>query len=393
MPTIQISGLPASGALVDADITHVKQGTVDKKATVAQIKTAVAVPLQEEGSTVTAQPTAINFIGENVTVTDNAGVAEVTVIAPGGGGEDNLIINGNFDIWQRGVSFTPAFGGYTADRWQVSGTGATHTRQSHLLGQTEVPGEPEYFLRTTSSTAGLDQPIEGLRSTAGRQIVLSFYARAASAVTLNSTGFQVFGSGGSANVTISVASGSSAVHVVSVGSFTKHTVVFDVAGLSGKTIGEGSNLLMRVFPTSVPNNLDISQVKVEVGSGATPYVPRHQQQELSLCQRYYQKTYELAVFPGDTSENKEGAFFGTPVTGDTTIGSYHGPVRMRATPTATFYSARVGGTSGTFWDVLSNTDRAVVSVATGETGTGINLTAGIPSTTTIGGHIVLDAEL
>lgn len=43
-----------------------------------------SVPVQEEGSTVTASPTAINFVGAGVTATDVAGVATVTI--PGGGG-------------------------------------------------------------------------------------------------------------------------------------------------------------------------------------------------------------------------------------------------------------------------------------------------------------------
>jgi len=45
---------------------------------------AVALPIQEEGSTVTAAPTAINFVGAGATVTDVAGVATVTI--SGGGG-------------------------------------------------------------------------------------------------------------------------------------------------------------------------------------------------------------------------------------------------------------------------------------------------------------------
>jgi len=60
----------------------------------------------------------------------------------------NRIINGNFDIWQRGTSFSvTAANTYTADRWLVffDGTGATRTisQQSFTPGQIDVPNEPK----------------------------------------------------------------------------------------------------------------------------------------------------------------------------------------------------------------------------------------------------------
>jgi len=49
-----------------------------------------AVPIQEEGSTIVAAPTAINFVGAGATVTDDGGVATVTIPGGGGGGLTNF---------------------------------------------------------------------------------------------------------------------------------------------------------------------------------------------------------------------------------------------------------------------------------------------------------------
>jgi hypothetical protein len=61
-------------------------------------------------------------------------------------GFKNYLINGCFRFWQRAISQT-ANGYGSADRWVVSnaGTTKTATRQPFSLGQTEVPGNPEFF--------------------------------------------------------------------------------------------------------------------------------------------------------------------------------------------------------------------------------------------------------
>ena len=103
----------------------------------------------------------------------------------------NRIINGNFDIWQRGTSFTDSE--YGADRWLHERVGTTQsaTRQAFTLGQTDVPGEPTYFCRTVvSSVAGagnfcvLTQYIENVRTFAGQQVTVSFWAKADATKTL-----------------------------------------------------------------------------------------------------------------------------------------------------------------------------------------------------------------
>jgi hypothetical protein len=116
----------------------------------------------------------------------------------------NRIINGNFDFWQRGTSFTG--NEYGADRWVNSRAGTTHTatRQAFTLGQTDVPGEPTYFCRTiVASVAGagnnsiLLQKIEDVRTFAGQQVTISFWAKVDATKNIAVDIRQYFGTGGS----------------------------------------------------------------------------------------------------------------------------------------------------------------------------------------------------
>jgi hypothetical protein len=227
----------------------------------------------------------------------------ITVPSINGGplaGFRNAIINGNFDIWQRGTSFaSPASLSYTADRWRIgfSGTGATRTisRQAFTLGQTDVPSEPTYFLRFNQSVAGsggalneLTQKIEGARTFAGQQVTVSFYAKAASSLTLDLALVQSFGTGGSPStaVTLSLATGVSVTTA-----WQKFSYSTTVASVSGKILGSDGNdffdLVIRL-PVNTTFTFDIAQVQVEPGPVATPFERRPIGTELALCQRYYE---------------------------------------------------------------------------------------------------------
>ena len=72
----------------------------------------------------------------------------------------NYLINGNFDVWQRGTSFaamTQSYTNYQADRWQITPSGnsavMTVSRQAFTAGQTDVPNNPLYYCRCDVTTA------------------------------------------------------------------------------------------------------------------------------------------------------------------------------------------------------------------------------------------------
>jgi hypothetical protein len=220
----------------------------------------------------------------------------------------NAIINGNFDIWQRGTSFTGSE--YGADRWINARVGTTHTatRQAFTLGQSAVPGEPQFFCRTAvSSVAGannyavLIQRIEDVRTFAGQQVTASFWAKADATKGIALEIFQNFGTGGSPSAEVN----SIGTTKVSIGtSWQKVTVTATVPSISGKTLGTDNNHFLALqiwFDAGSTYNsrtdslgqqsgtFDIAQVQIEPGPVASPFERRPVGVELSLCQRYYQE--------------------------------------------------------------------------------------------------------
>jgi hypothetical protein len=175
-----------------------------------------------------------------------------------------------------------------------------------------VPGEPTYFLRTVvSSVAGagnyalIAQNVEDVRTFAGQQVTVSFWAKADATKNITAEMGQYFGTGGSPSASVN----SIGTTKVSIGTtFQKVTVTATVPSISGKTLGTDNNhmFILRIWFDAgsdfngITDSLghqsgtfDIAQVQVEAGPVATPFERRPIGTELALCQRYYE---EQSVF-------------------------------------------------------------------------------------------------
>ena len=247
----------------------------------------------------------------------------------------NAIINGNFDIWQRGTSFTG--GVYGADRWLHNRVGTTHTatRQPFTLGQTAVPNEPTYFCRTVVSTvagasnfANLVQRIEDVRTFAGQQVTVSFWAKVDATKNIAVELVQEFGTGGSPSAEVN-AIGTTKVSIGT--TFQKVTITTTVPSISGKTLGTNNDhsltLVIWFDAGSTFNSrtdtlgqqsgtFEIAQVQVERGPIATPFERRPIGQELALCQRYYFVINQSSTYTwyADVVNRGNHTWFAFPVT-------------------------------------------------------------------------------
>lgn len=283
----------------------------------------------------------------------------------------NSIINGNFDIWQRGTSFAaPTNNNYAADRWRTTTFGGTGVF-TVLRSATKPDGLSEFSLQvdvTTSEIAipatavyGIDQPIEGFNiqkygfgSANAKSLTLSFWVRSAK------TGIHcVSFLNGAVNRTHIK---EYTVAVADTWEYKTIALTADVAGTWLKDSGSGLTVFFSLAAgvnfqsapnvwaagarasanqvnvmDNVLNNFHLARVQLEIGSVASEFERRLFGQELALCQRYYTKTFPIGTTPAQNAGRIGALFIVAASTGNFAF-DWPYPVLMRATPTVITYN-------------------------------------------------------
>lgn len=260
----------------------------------------------------------------------------------------NKIINGNFDIWQRGISITPALGTvFSADRWYVYSTGAAPAsigRGGGHAASTDFPYSLSVVGATSNTALTLGQRIESInaKTLAGKSVTVSGYIYSTDVRTVNVV-TQYYGTVDTPASAVTIAS--NPVTTIA-GSFKYFSITstFPIQAQNGVE-------LAFVFGTTLAGvNVALSGIQVEVGSIATPFEQRPIGLELSLCQRYYCKFFATAGGAYSTADPAQAA---APFTF---------PVQMRIAPQITagalgvsdnllsdsFVSTTVQNTGGTY---------------------------------------------
>ena len=229
-------------------------------------------------------------------------------------GRRNLIINGDFKIWQRSISSTAA--NYSApDRWYYGNAG-TYSRS------TDVPsGEGFQYSNSVKVTAATSYGVTAQRIEAvnckhlvGKTVTASFWLK----TITGSTGMSCVLY--RANTEDGHASGATAIETKTftgvTGTWTYYTLTW--SNLPSETTN-GLQLYFFSADAGTDPEYRITGIQLEVGSQATPFEHRSFGEELALCQRYFSKA-GIAHYHDVTSGRNYGANTGLPT-------------EMRANPT------------------------------------------------------------
>jgi hypothetical protein len=311
----------------------------------------------------------------------------------------NRIINGAMVIDQRNAGASVAFGttyAYYLDRWQgilASGSGSPTVQQS-----TSAPTGFNYSLLVTNGTGA--SPAAGARNafvysiegynvadlgwgTANaKTVTLSFWVQSSVTGTFSGA-FQNGTSARSYPFTYTINSASTWEQKTL-------TVVGDTSGTWNTTNGNGMQIWFDLgtgstyqgtagawaagdyravtgsvkLVSTTSANIYITGVQLEVGSNATSFDYRPYGAELVLCQRYYEKSYDIGIVPGTSSDAgirlaSNSASFTNGSTTRNFVMSGNFSVIKRASPTIVFYTN--AGTVGNIAGYSSATNYAVSS--------------------------------
>lgn len=220
-------------------------------------------------------------------------------------GFKNRIINGNFDVWQRGTSFTVnnSSNTYTADRWACFANGGVNvnvTRQSNSF--TGNGTSNSIRVQRDSGASGrmyLYQMLEtsNLNSFRGQTVTLSFRARRGSDFGSNNLVARIATK--SAETTWDDGVVESAEITPSLGTdWAQYSVSLTLTSASNAANGfTVAFIAERAGGANVW--YEITQVQLEIGSVTTNFDTRSYGTELALCKRYC----EVWRFDGSGTSN------------------------------------------------------------------------------------------
>ncbi|HCT27093.1 MAG TPA: hypothetical protein DIW85_12880 [Stenotrophomonas sp.] len=312
--------------------------------------------VQANGKRGETQRPAFTKINANFAeVYDGLGQAVSTLAGLAGRmGGRNVLINGDFRFWQRGASriVTAPLAIYVPDRYQIVCIGAGQIKASQQAFATPAFGAAHYMNcdvsgATAATEAFCTQPVEGVQTLSGSTVTLSMQAWAASPGRKIGVRFiQSFGKGGSPDVTIYAG-----VQEIGTASSLRQFTA-DLPSIQGKVVGPESKLHVIVdFSTPAAysaqlvgqsGSFSLTCMQLERGSVPTEYEVRPDTIELMLCQRYFEKSYPVAVTPGTVTRQGRSCVAQSTATNALNFFYQQYRVPKRTSAAVTLYSSESG---------------------------------------------------
>jgi len=255
----------------------------------------------------------------------------------GAGPNRNLIINGGFQIWQRGTSGTS---GYVADRWKGPNCSAQSKQYDAEVGN---------YLQLTATNAAimyygieLDETGQSAPFEVGETYTISLKVKSTAVMYKPNVSFRD-----------NLASGTNTV-------FTSKEIK------AHKGTGEWEDVVYQFVVDAAPHGtaplfeltlvsfdfantpINIAQVQMVKGTVATPFQYRSRGEELALCQRYY---YQI----NEGGADRHVVAMGFALDSDDCYGIFHLPVAMRGSLNITMDRLVVYYTAGSTFQLTGNT--------------------------------------
>ena len=296
----------------------------------------------------------------------------------------NKLINGDFQVWQRGTSFTEGtMGGtssssYCADRWysyRPTGSQISFSRQlSNLTGFQYCARVQRPNGDNKSPSLVIAQSIESVNCIpfAGNTMTISFWARAGANFSASSNALI-------ANIITGTGTDQSAFNASSFptnGSYTGASTVLNqtfnittswvryTASMAFASTVTEATIRFYYDPTGtsgINDYFDITGVQLEVGTVATPFEVKPFAQNLEECQRYYGFNPHGSGWSNSTTQASFSVATAVP---------------MRVAPTPTL----INGTAGAIDPGVSFRNITSITATEGATIYGANLTVAIGTT-------------
>ncbi|MCW1908617.1 MAG: hypothetical protein KIH63_004720 [Candidatus Saccharibacteria bacterium] len=276
--------------------------------------------------------TSVAVSSSTLTVTGSAVTSSGTIAVdlPASITGNNLAINGDMQVWQRGAGGAAAIAvaasttAYTADMWQL----ATGTNQAFTVTQTAGATSGSWLAKvqrnngqTGTGNVAFCQSIvfDACTGAAGNVVTLSFKAKCGANYSptsslLSVTVYSGTGTGFTSGINGAYTGSASPIST----SVTLSTTLTSFTA-SSSTLGSTVTQLAIQFtmaPTGTAGADDsffITDVQLEIAPQATSFQRKSFAQQLKSCQFYYQKTFLYSVAPVDNPGLGNGELY-TPAT-------------------------------------------------------------------------------